>query len=128
MDDNIKTAVNALQIRYDILINEANRIQSIIIDLKNDQIKIPENTVYSSEVKEMPDYNKNFTWQQKILFALGKLGKSYTNEIVDYLMSIDDSLIDKEKTKHRVTHTASVMYTDNKIKSEKEGKKNRYYI
>lgn len=74
-------------------------------------------------------YSEAMTYQQKIHFALEKLGTATVYEMVELIgqyEALDDH--EREKLFNGLTLTASTLNTKGELNAEKEGRRNRYSI
>jgi hypothetical protein len=75
-----------------------------------------------------PQYLANeLTWEQKLAFAINKLGRGTVKQISDKLLEIDKNLTE-DKVRKMVTHQTSKLTSENKLKVDKSGSLYVYYL
>jgi hypothetical protein len=70
-------------------------------------------------------YNEKLTWNEKVLFALRNIKSGFTQDIANYIISLEPNL-NKLTAIDRIIITASRLKNNGVIDSEKVSKRNMY--
>jgi len=73
-------------------------------------------------------YHEKMSYEEKILWALGKLRTATAKEITDYIIRFDGGQRNRTRLLERITHTASRMCALKKINAVKRSRINIYSL
>jgi hypothetical protein len=116
---------------------ELDRVDKAILAFETiDHIEPLDILAYSVEDMEVTEefatdilmYNPAWSVQRKIEYALVKLGKADARSLTEYLVRVDGHIKDSNMFHNRITYEASRLYKLNRIKAERQGKKNYYSL
>lgn len=76
---------------------------------------------------EDPEYDKNWTWEEKVWYMINKLGEGFTKDVADNIKKRDPAVY-RDQCLSRSTGLLSHFYRHGKLNVEKHGKKYKYFI
>jgi len=129
---DISEILDKLYIQRTTLLKQLEAVNNAIIGFGG---RLPSSTAVTSllstnlSVSTLPDYPSKGTNEEKIKYILGKIGKSTATRIAEFIQQAEQVPDDKSDKLHGIiTMVASSMYTSGKIKAEKDGKRNLYFL
>lgn len=119
---NNEDLINGLKGKRLDLLNQIKTVEATIVMLGG---FIEDETLKVAAV--IDEYPINGNLQERIIFTLNSIGKATASE-VEAFMYKNEPNVEKGKYKNSVTVMCSAMAGVGKILSEKQGKKNLYYL
>lgn len=129
-----KDSLNTKLLDVQELIKKENDLKERIYHIEQLLSKYDGENVANIEIPKITpnqissDYDKNFSWEDKCLFALNVIKSGYSSDVVEKIEELEPTL-DKKRLKEAVAFYLSKLLKNEKIKKDGQtGRKYKYGI
>ena len=105
---------------------DVKEIESLELLAYDDDMDIDVEAESEKDMRNYKQYNPRMTNEQKVFWALAKMGTATAVELSDFLMHQDESLKNRTLVVRAITYSTSRMFNAGKIEAEKRGYRNYY--